>query len=387
MMGNNELTDTEIALFGLIKKALFGIPFIQPDHVNWDDVYQEAQKQAVSGVVEKYVPESAGFQWRQVDAICIGNNIRYLHAQSELIELFKAHNIPLSILKGTAAAVYYPDPILRMMGDIDFIVPQDCFDKACSLMVENGYALHMGNPMYTRHKGFFKDKISFELHHHFSYDDLDIEHYIIDGLKKPDVGNINGILFPMLPKLANGLVLLAHMRNHLQSGLGLRQMIDWMMYVDKVLDDDFWKSEFRESAASVGMDKLAIISTRMCQKYLGLRDNICWCKEADEKLCDLLIRNLMSYGNFGIKHGEGNKIEKVITRVKKNGAFRYLQKSGEGTWKLYHQHKCLKPFCWLYQICRLIKKGFQSKRGNKVFQDMEMSRDRYDLLKKLNVIH
>ena len=123
MMGNNELTDTEIALFGLIKKALFGIPFIQHDHVNWDDVYQEAQKQAISGVVAKYVPESAGFQWRQVDAICIGNNIRYLHAQNELIELFKAHNIPLSILKGTAAAVYYPDPILRMMGDIDFIVP------------------------------------------------------------------------------------------------------------------------------------------------------------------------------------------------------------------------------------------------------------------------
>ena len=154
------------------------------------------------------------------------------------------------------------------MGDIDFIVPIDRFDDACKLMLENGYSQKKGDKKDTRHKSFSKGGTHYELHRHFSYTDLDIEEYITDGFEQVNQGNINGIVFPMLPKLANGLVLLAHMRNHLQSGLGLRQVIDWMMYVDKELDDLFWEQEFMRISKTVKLDKFAIAITRMCQLYL-----------------------------------------------------------------------------------------------------------------------
>ena len=45
----------------------------------------------------------------------------------------------------------------------------------------------------------------------------------------------------MFPPLENGLVLLGHINQHLEEGLGLRQILDWALYVDKALDDDAWE--------------------------------------------------------------------------------------------------------------------------------------------------
>ena len=385
-MSSNELTKSEEVLLGLIKQAMFNIPCVFPDDLNWDEVYQEANTQAVLGLVANYVPENAGSRWKTAFASNIGNSIRYLHAQSELIALFNKYDIPLVILKGAAAAVYYPVPMYRSMGDIDFIVSQDCFNKACELMTDNDYLLHNPDKAFTRHRGYSKGKITYELHHHFSYDDLDIEKYIIDALLNPDYGVIDGIEFPMLPKLANGLVLLAHMRNHLQSGLGLRQLIDWMMYVNKELDDSFWRSEFQTASESVGMSTLAITATHLCQMYFGLRKDIMWCRDADESLCNRLLKELFSYGNFGIKHGQGKRFENVSTRINKYGLFNYLQLAGENKWTLYHRHKWLKSLCWIYQIGRLTVKGVKSGRGNMIIQDFKKSNERYDLLKQLNIM-
>ena len=42
-------------------------------------------------------------------------------------------------LKGTAAAMYYPEPQLRTMGDIDAIVPMALLPAAEQLLLADGY--------------------------------------------------------------------------------------------------------------------------------------------------------------------------------------------------------------------------------------------------------
>ena len=74
----------------------------------------------------------------------------------------------------------------------------------------------------------------------------------------------------VLPDDENGIVLLSHIRQHLESGLGLRQIIDWMMFVRSYLNDEMWFSSFHEKAQRTGLESLAVITTKMCQKYLGL---------------------------------------------------------------------------------------------------------------------
>ena len=68
------------------------------------------------------------------------------------------------------------------------------------------------------------------------------------------------------------------------------------------------------------------------------------------------------------------------------GLFRYLQAAGEYKWKAYHRHSWLKPFAWLYQIGRYIRQGLRAGRAGRALSgDLERSRERYELLKRLRI--
>ena len=377
------LDKNQLSLLELLKASLFGIEPLFQNNLYWDDVLAEAKAQSVVAIAAKSVPEEFGVKWRSSMFQSQAQFVRVLHEQAQLVSLFEQAGIPLAILKGTAAAVYYPEPDKRAMGDIDFIVPTDRFEEALNLMREHGYHLLKQG---VRHTGFKKAGIEFELHHHFSYDNLEDENYIIEGLTHPENGIIGQYCFPMLPQLANGLVLLEHLRFHMKSGVGLRQIIDWMMYVEKVLNDEYWQSEFRQAAESRGLATLAITATRLCQRFLGLSERFKWCASVDDMLCERLLDFLFSSGNFGSKYDSGINVEIVSTQIRNMGLFHYLQLAGESNWVLYHQHEYLKPFCWLYQIIRVIKRGAVSKRGMRIVRDINHSKDRYMLFKELGII-
>ena len=342
-------------------------------------VLSEARKQAVVPLIAPNSPEATQHT---------AHYLRILYAQDALAALFAEAGIPMVILKGSAAAIYYPEPVLRTMGDIDLIVPQEMFDGAVALMAHAGYKKEAGESAKpdARHVVFVKDEITFELHHHFSSEGIDIEKYVTRGLASPVMADLAGHSFSMLPALENGIMLLAHVAQHLRNELGLRQMIDWMMYVHAVLTDEFWYSEFQSTAADCGLETLAITATRLCQKHLGLPDVLTWCSGADEELVDALLDNLLVTGNFGHSHGSGSSVETVATNIKRKGLFRYLQQQGERNWQTYQNHKILKPFCWLYQSFRYIRRGFKTGRScAQLAQDYSRSRSRYDLLTRLGI--
>ena len=99
-----------------------------------------------------------------------------------MVKLFRDYNIPLVVLKGTAAAMYYPNPYLRAMGDVDFVVTYDRFDEARSVMEANGYAFR-SDCGDDRDYEYIKNDVVFELHHRFSKDPA-VEKYVQDGIKK-----------------------------------------------------------------------------------------------------------------------------------------------------------------------------------------------------------
>ena len=383
------MTVSEQVLLDLIKQSLFHIPAKIPEDVNWDEVYHEAKEQAVTGLINPCIPKETKLVGREQYYHVITQFIHILYEQNELIHLFAEHDIPCAILKGTAAAIYYPEPHNRTMGDVDFIVAPECFDTAAELMVRNGYKpfIH-GDEQSTRHLEYQKNGIVFELHHHFSNEELEIDSYIIDGLKHTKKAEIIGYSFPMLPPLANGLVLLIHMWFHLlHGGLGLRQVIDWMLYVDKVLDNDFWEKEFGLVAKKLGIDTFAKTATRMCKIYLGLSDKITWCQCADEELCGGLIDILLTSGNFGRKQADERLVESIFTAIRRKGLFHYLQTAGEKNWKAYKQHPWLKSFCWAYQITRYCHLGIKTRRMKGMKQDIKQSKSRADILRQLKPVN
>ena len=205
--------------------------------------------------------------------------------------------VPYVILKGTSAAQYYPYPKFRSMGDIDIITKRDGFDD---LIINNINDSHV------------------------------------------------------LPDMINGLVLIEHINQHIEEGLGLRQIIDWMMFVDKCLPDNKWV-KFEEYAQKAGLKTLAVTITRMCEMYLGLNKHM-WCASADEELCTALMDYILTCGNFGTKISAEQKTA-VSRAIELNHPIRLikeLQSRGENNWKAA-VNPLLRPFAWMWQGLQFAK--------------------------------
>ena len=295
-----------------------------------------------------------------------GQWVRVMHGQDNLITLLNSHSIPCVIIKGAAAAMVYPHPTLRSMGDVDVLVKRKDYDIAAKLMEANGYSLEHEKNEDHHHYGYSKDKLNFELHKRLGIVDEADEKLLTlfeDGIDNREWHQIGSYRFPTLPPLLNGLSLLFHINQHLRSGLGLRQIIDWMMYVN-TLPDDQW-IELLDLLKSVGMERLALTTTAMCQRYLGLKE-MKGTETVDPGLCEELMSFIMEKGNFGRKSGETGKIASVFFDLTNPlRAFRRLQAGGMCRWNAAKKHPILRPFAWIYQIGFIARELIRNRIGAK----------------------
>ncbi len=287
-------------------------------------------------------------------------------------------SVPYTILKGTSAAQYYPYPEYRAMGDIDIITDREGFEQAYQDLLNNGYR---EIKKLNREISLEKDGIIVELHRFFaSLNDPKQSKYLDDLIIK------NITPSHVLPDLINGLVLLEHIGQHLEHGLGLRQVLDWMMFVDRCLPDEKW-AEFKNMAKNLGLKKLAVIVTHMCVLYLGLKERQ-WSKDADETVCKQLMEYILSSGDFGNKWTSDLHVGQTIFTYVRGpvSTYKWLQERGLYNWKAAQRHAFLRPFAWIYQAKRYILKGF-GQEGSTVAlrKEYEIAKERIALFDSLGV--
>ena len=370
----------QLCLLELIKCALFNLTPEIPDDTNWEKLFLTAKLQCVVPLIASYVPAEYRVKWVDVSYQSKTHYMQMLHEQNSLIRLMKSNNIPLVIFKGTAASIYYPSPSLRVFGDIDFYISSECFNSAMKLLKENGYNFLSND---VRQYEFEKNGIDFELHTKISCRHYnDVEPIFLNGLNNSVEYRIGNCSFPGLPTYENGLVLLGHIMQHLKGlGIGLRQIIDWMMFVHNELDDSAWENHFRSLAVEAGLEKLAITVTFMCRKWLGLPNDITWCDIADEEVANQLLIRILDDGNFGIDRAPYENIRRYI---KNEGFFKYMQRTGISNWKLAQKHVVFRPLAWFYQICKYLGQGVARLfLGKKVFRKNNKNLKLEELWKEL----
>ena len=392
------MNNNQIVLLELIKAAMFGIDPVLPGDVDWDALLREAESQTVTGLVASKVPSGVVGKWKTAAARSEASFLRVLHGQKRLVQLLEDAGIPLVILKGTAAAMYYPAPCRRMMGDVDFLVPQDRFEQAARLMEKNGYRpfgdleCQVNAPVRPRHIEFGRDGVEYELHHHFSMNFIQIEDTLISGLLHAETGWVYNVSFPVLPTLENGLLLLAHACFHLTQGeLGLRQVIDWMMYVHRELDDATWANSFSKMAEDAGLKKLAAALTRLCRDWLGLPGSHGWCEEADEETDEETVTELldlvMKKGNFGRKLENPHKVENIAAKIGTRGFFPYLMQTAGNVWnsgKVSGSNRVLRPFVWTKEFGNLLSRRLTA-RPTHLVEEIRSGDEMSRLFKKLEI--
>ena len=368
---------------------------------NWQGICDELEAQSIpllfsDYLIDKNLPDSVYEKWKSSCFDDFDFNIRVLDALQWLDELLTDNKIPYMVIKGTCAAMLYPRPILRAQGDIDILISPHYLADAIRVLNDadctGGNKLEgTGRSSLSRHYAYTKNKVLIEVHTRFATLNSQEKEKILDRwlYKASEQCTIRKKVFyasfPAPPKELNGLVLLTHINQHLEEGLGLRQIIDWMMYVYNFLDDEAWPS-FQKKASRLGLEKLAVTVTRMCQIYLGLPDTIQWCQGADPELSKDLLDYIFECGNFGYKKGMSNSAAMVISHGRGlQGFFRNLQKRGEANWELYKEHTWLKPFAWIYQGYRYAHIALKRKHAlSSLLQDIDAGVKRGELIDRLN---
>ena len=374
------MNEAQKSFLQAVSAAIFpgqGIPSVEIT----DDLILEASQQAVTALI---LPQN------RPEALRItANNIRLVNVQKEVDQALQG--IPYAVLKGLAAAIYYPEPLKRSLGDIDIIVAPKDFAKAYHALEKGGFAAEEALETDDRHLHFHKNGICIELHHRFAIlntkeQEEQLDGWIFEALPSLERVSVANCTFPILPQLLNGLVLLSHINQHMESGLGVRQMIDWTLYVDQRLHDADWLA-FQEKADLLGLTRLAKVASKWGQMYLGLSQSIFWCQEAEDDVCEKLLEYIIESGNFGGKYGVNDYAIRALSRGRSvGGIFKHLQNLGKRDWTLLQKYPWLSPFAWVYQAGKYMVKLLKARIPlRELLNDVKESENRDELMEAVGV--
>jgi len=297
--------------------------------VDWSSLYREASSQALTLLIwdtlsdeeRSFIPESVSTRWEQASLHQIIRNEQLLYEQNQALQILDDANIPCAILKGSSSAACYPNPSLRIMGDIDLLVNPAQQLEAVEILLAHGYKNADVEPHYCE-MAVIKDGVTVEVHSEPNGLDMNedpviklkLDEFFSTALKERRLVGGLPFLSPEERRMVDGLsflsdehqalVLLIHKLKHfLHNELGLRQLCDWAVFVDQRLDDELWR-KLRPKLEEFGLLTFTGIVTRVCVEYLGLpEEKASWAKEFDKELAADVLNQILECGNFGNKAG------------------------------------------------------------------------------------
>lgn len=241
----------------------------------------------------------------------------YKQALVDFASLMNKYHIPYVIFKGMAVAQFYPSPHSRSMGDVDFYVPASNFDKAVSI-IERELKVTIERDEIDKHFCFDYHGIRFEMHYQIeTFGNAKHQKYfncLIDTLLTSTSSfKANSKDVAMLPPLGDLIVVFKHWFNHLLiEGVGLRQTLDLLVLLNAYQD----KIDFlllQKHLKAIGYWKAFKAMVAMMEKCFGLvcANSYCHLESTDYTYGDMLLREVLSSGNFGQKayrnHSQGRK--------------------------------------------------------------------------------
>lgn len=384
----------------LVKASLWGTKSSLTAESDWDQISKEMYIQSVLALPGELLPslnmkDSIRCSWQVFVQQSYYAYLRMMVWQQEIADMLEEAGVCWVLLKGFAAAIYYPNPSLRTMGDMDILIAPEDFDKAEQQLETAGFI--RSHPEWEkedgRHISYHKGSFEVELHRYFvmktdNQTDVILNEYFSQGMKKAERTTVGNFCFRIMPDLENGLVLLAHVVHHFNKGFGLRQLIDFMMYAHVCLRDKARCEAFEKAAAAAGLDTLARALTQTCTLYLGLPEGIPWSTEVNTSVCEALIDFVMFKGNFGIKKSSADKqVIRASNRLNGNLAekWAYIEKAGETHWKALQKYPWLRPFRGIYQLCRYAVKALQINNISSIIQGLRQSKKEKALFKELGL--
>ncbi len=390
-----EITVTHKALLSMLGNTLFDacldVPQADPALV-----WAEAQMQGVfllafHNVDTSGFPEQLVWEMHKKVRGFLMRNVRLSLAHAALSDLLRENGIPHVLIKGHACSVWYPAPELRQLGDVDFIVRRTDVERAGAVLERAGFIPETKS--HRLHEIYMKDGVRYEMH--FDLPGIP-EGRCEDACRRAVSGLIENASVRHTPfgdmtlpsMYEHGLVILLHNAHHLtNSGIGLRQLCDWLVFADAIPDAEF-QDLFRVPLKEMGLWQFACCLTDIGARYFGAAEKN-WAKEADSETGDSLLADILSGGNLGQKNAQRAHEAYVITsghesRSKALRMTHLLLDMIYQKWPLSKHHKILVPFGWAFYGGRYFYRAVRGKRPKlrirAVLREADARIDIYDRL-------
>lgn len=296
--------------------------FEQVDEATWNAVMQHAIRQSVPALVAdgvqmlphamkppRKIALSLALMAEQTEQL----NRRINHTLATVHEEYLAADFPFILLKGQANARYYPNPLHRTPGDLDFFLyrPGDC-ERANRWIISHHYQLEVAG---HTHWSYDRDGVHIENHHEILNFELSkhnrLLHEIVSGIiqsKNFETITIDGATLHVFPADFNLLYLFMHLFHHFRySGIGLRQICDWLLALS-ALHQKIDRTAFVTRARQFDLLRPMQIFASLAIRHLKADPTIFPFDIGKEtRYAEMVMEDILRGGNFGLHHTDKNQ--------------------------------------------------------------------------------
>ena len=281
----------------------------------WEAMFDMARKQSVMGVVygalqrmgkDSSIPRELKMKWfLRVEKIKDRNRLLN-QCSAELAAMFRQDGLDCCILKGQGNALMYPDPFVRVPGDIDLQVRGG---RELILQYVKKRFPHTKTAYQPVDYPVFKN-VSVEVHYLPTYMNNPVHNHRMKRWFEAQEGNMYGHdvelpnasgMIPVPSVKFNVIFQMAHLMHHFfDEGIGLRHMLDYYYLLRKVRQENVSLNDIEDELATLGLKKFAGGVMYIMHNILGLEDD-CLIVPVDKTRGETILNEMLHGGNFG-KH-------------------------------------------------------------------------------------
>ena len=283
---------------------------IIPPITNWRAIYDFCDKQKIGGVYEPtrfdvHVDDDTLLDWMALVRQLAKSNSLLNERVCKLFLLLEKDGFRCCLLKGQGNAKMYPDPSLRIPGDIDVWIDAD--EKTIYEYVQKLFPDAETNYKHIKFPLF--DDVPIDVHQtplklrHPVYQHR-LQKWIDDNKEKQFNHTIKltdtDIELAVPTAQFNAVYQLGHIMTHLfDEGVGLRHLVDYY-YVLKNLESasEEEKEDIRKAWKRLGMARLAAAIMWIEHEVLGLSEDLLLVSP-DERWGKKILDDTLEGGNFG----------------------------------------------------------------------------------------
>ena len=275
-------------LAALLRYGMFPSPmdptlFALGTDEDWREIFSIASRQAVAPLAFAGMmslpdvlrpAQSITSEWKSAATRASFTGEWMMKLLEKLLKTLSDGGVDAVVIKGGDLSALYPRPELRPLGGLELLVGAGDFDRAVSLLADDGCTLEQpaenGRAELRRNNIRIGVNINAGIRRSGRAGEI-INDYLSGAARAPVPLRMHGVDFPVMEDGRRCVALLAHIGDRLcDGGADLRCLCDWAMFVHSVPSPETWQRWFSGILSRAGLARLAIYLTACAGKYLEL---------------------------------------------------------------------------------------------------------------------